>query len=206
MKNKEIPFDEFAKMIKSEINDYKGEHLAPTREESPLHDLSGTYPDDIYSSKAVLYYGTYGGNQIDREAIACIQRRRNRPTLSVTVYRAVPYEKTNAEKIALLKKQQAYILKRGKIPTGVSTKLNRSDYYEFLDESIGKLEALPEVKKPKLKINDGDWVSLTKGYCREHGRDHLNNEYKIISKSVMVKELNTDGNSIHEWGYNKSID
>ena len=33
------------------------------------------------------------------------------------------------------------------------------------------------------------------------GEAHLNGKYKIISKSVPAKHLFTDGNSVHELGY-----
>jgi hypothetical protein len=44
-------------------------------------------------------------------------------------------------------------------------------------------------------------VTINKEYAKEHGRDNLRNNYKIISKTVSSKFLFTDGNSIHEWGY-----
>jgi len=54
----------------------------------------------------------------------------------------------------------------------------------------------------KIKINAGDWVSISSSYAKEHGRYNLRDNYKILSKTVTAKELCTDANSIHEWGYN----
>lgn len=56
----------------------------------------------------------------------------------------------------------------------------------------------PDVKE----INAGDWVTINKNYAREHGESTLGGEYKILSKIVNANKLYTDGNSIHEWGYN----
>ena len=35
----------------------------------------------------------------------------------------------------------------------------------------------------------------------EHGKDHLKNKFKIVTKTVKAKDLYTDGNSLSEWGY-----
>lgn len=49
-------------------------------------------------------------------------------------------------------------------------------------------------------IGNGDWVTTSKRYAHEHGEAHLNDDYKIVSRQVLAKQLFTDGNSIHEWG------
>jgi len=48
-------------------------------------------------------------------------------------------------------------------------------------------------------INPGDWVATT----REYAVDHLGTEknWHILTKKVKAKDIATDGNSIHEWGY-----
>lgn len=52
------------------------------------------------------------------------------------------------------------------------------------------------------KINKGDWVATTRKYAKDHGESvHGKDNYKILSKTVTAKDLFTDGNSIHEWGY-----
>ena len=51
------------------------------------------------------------------------------------------------------------------------------------------------------KIAPGDWVTTSMKYAREHGRDNLRNNYKIIKKSVYARDLYTDGDSLDEWGY-----
>ena len=52
------------------------------------------------------------------------------------------------------------------------------------------------------KINLGDWVTVNKKYAIAHGKSTLQNKYAILSAIVPAKTLFTDGNSIHEWGYN----
>lgn len=61
-------------------------------------------------------------------------------------------------------------------------------------------DAAPYPKNQSL-IKRGDWVTQTKEYAHDHGRNNLNDNYKIVSKTVNARDLYTDGNSIHEWGY-----
>lgn len=53
-------------------------------------------------------------------------------------------------------------------------------------------------------INPGDWVTLSRDYAKTHGESVLNKNYKILSKKVKAKELWTNADSIHEFGYNPS--
>jgi hypothetical protein len=53
-------------------------------------------------------------------------------------------------------------------------------------------------------INAGDWVTPNKLYAKDHGDGPLGGEYKIVSKKVRAKDIYTDGNSIHEFGYDPS--
>ena len=53
-------------------------------------------------------------------------------------------------------------------------------------------------------INNGDWVSLSKTYAKEHGESALNDDYRIISQKVKANELFTNGDSINEFGYFKT--
>ena len=70
--------------------EYSGSHTAPDRESgAPLHDMSSIYPEDIYSSNAVRYYGHYGDRR-DAAAIGIIQRFRGKPDQMLLIYRAVP--------------------------------------------------------------------------------------------------------------------
>jgi hypothetical protein len=57
----------------------------------------------------------------------------------------------------------------------------------------------------KAEINRGDWVTINKDYAVSHGESVLGGEYKILSKMVKAKDIHTDGNSIHEWGYDPEV-
>ena len=72
---------------------YRGQHTAPGPDfGAPLHDLTGggqMYPADVYSEKAVQYYGS-GNRKADTEAFNLAKRVRGNPDAEVTMYRAVP--------------------------------------------------------------------------------------------------------------------
>lgn len=189
-------------IIKEELQDYVGSHSAPAKEDNaPMYDVSGIYPDDFYSSKALRQYGHGEGD--DALAISIIQSAHNKPNMPIKIYRAVPYVKTNQEQINDYYDQLKYIQKYGRIPSGINSPMNKSDYYDMVSNEIDRLKELPEENNDnRLKINNGDWVTITPSYAREHGKGNLGNKFKIISKTVPAKMLYTDGNSIHEWGYN----
>jgi hypothetical protein len=54
------------------------------------------------------------------------------------------------------------------------------------------------------EINPGDWVTQSAGYAKNHGRHPTDpsQDMPVISKKVRAGELTTEGNSIHEWGWN----
>lgn len=133
---------ERARQQAQEADTYKMQHTAPTREDNPSGDnLTDTFGDDIYSGRALQYFGT--GSSYDQKAINIIQGMRNKPNKPVTIYRAVP--------------------------------------------------------KDVKSINASDWVTTTK----EYAQDHMEGEegWHILSKKVKAKDIATDGNSIHEFGY-----
>ena len=49
------------------------------------------------------------------------------------------------------------------------------------------------------KINTGDWITIN----RKYAKDHMEGEegWKIIQKTVSARDIYTNGDSIHEWGY-----
>jgi hypothetical protein len=72
-------------------NEYKGSHKAPNKfRGAPLHDLTQIYPDDIYSNKAVAYYGDRATDYSDRLSISIMQSTKDKPEANVKIYRAVP--------------------------------------------------------------------------------------------------------------------
>jgi len=191
-----------------ENEDYRGTHQPPTKEDAPLHDLTNTYPDDIYGPNGARYYG-HGDPNIDNYTISIIQSARNKPNMQVKIYRAMPKVLSSQEKINDLEKQKKYIQKTGKIPPAAmdylgsaSSYFNPSKYYEILNKELEKINSKPLVEKEKIKINSGDWVSINRQYAVEHGQSSLRNNYRILTKTVPARTLFTNGDSIHEWGYN----
>lgn len=58
------------------------------------------------------------------------------------------------------------------------------------------------VPKGVKDINPGDWITINKNYAASHGNSWVEDgQYDIISKKVKAKDVVTDGNSIHEFGY-----
>jgi hypothetical protein len=68
------------------------------------------------------------------------------------------------------------------------------------DAEVTMYRAVPKDEKI-TDINKGDWVTLSKDYAKTHGESVLDNKYKILSKKVKAKELWTNADSIHEFGY-----
>jgi hypothetical protein len=64
------------------------------------------------------------------------------------------------------------------------------------DKEITIYRALPKGVKD---INAGDWVTTTREYAEQHAK--YDPDYVVISKKVKAKDIATDGNSIHEFGY-----
>lgn len=62
---------------------------SPSEDNARLYDLTQTFPDDIYSSNAIRYYGN-PNNLADIESNEIIQEARGNPDMEVTIYRAVP--------------------------------------------------------------------------------------------------------------------
>ncbi|MCK4820443.1 hypothetical protein KA005_32060, partial [bacterium] len=120
--------------------------------------------------------------------------------LGITIYRAIPKAITAQEKINDLEEQKRHILKRGKIPPGVETGLDSSEYYDSISEEIDKLKSEKEIDEKRPTINAGDWVTINKQYARDHGKRQFG-RYRIVQKTVKASEIFTTGDSIHEWGY-----
>ena len=186
------------------VGSYRGQHTAPMKGEgaAPLHDLAQIYPDDIYSSKAAQYYGHFGDAR-DNEAVWLMQQAKSKPNMPVTMYRAVPKEPTTLDQIKQLEKEMAAFMKRGTVPD--TTRLKGSDWYNDAYAKLSALKSAPAQEvAAKPIINNGDWVTLSRQYAKEHGESALNGKYRIISKKVPARKLFTDGNSIQEFGYDES--
>jgi hypothetical protein len=182
---------------------YHGSHRAPGKEPGTSMDncTPNIWPEDFYSNKAVQYYGS--GYPEDAEAIRIIQSARNKPGFRVKIYRTVPKYITNQDKVNKYIKEKAYILKTGKLPQHADrSDLNKSEYYDWIDEEITRIQALNEAAVGRVGINPGDWVTITRRYAVDHGEAHLDGQHRLITKTVPAGTLYTDGNSVQEWGYN----
>jgi hypothetical protein len=63
--------------------------------------------------------------------------------------------------------------------------------------------AVPCEVRPRA-IRQGDWVSTSRAYARQHGK-HRSDPAKdmcVLSAQTSASCLHTDGNSLAEWGYN----
>jgi len=195
------------KLYYENSEDYRGQHQAPTAGEgsAPLWNLTQIYPDDIYSSKAVQYYGD--GSSLDGQAISIMHSCQNKPNNKIAIYRAVPNIESTEEKINRLYKEKAYILKRGNGNPSINKQMDKlgihniSKYFNHIYDELKKLELLPPSTKNKLSINKGDWVTTVRQYAVDHGESALLGDYKILKKIVPAKHLFTDANSIFEFGY-----
>lgn len=190
--------------------EYAGEHSAPAREEgASLDNTENIYPDDMYTGsldQAIQYYGEAGPS--DWSAISTIRQFKDKPNATLTVYRAVP--KTASEKkLEEIDKSIRHMTKLAFTQSPPSdapeyiNEIHRKNGYKA-DTTLGMLYEIREgiAKNQKgYKINPGDWVTTVKSYAVEHGKAHLNNDYKVLKKKVKAKDLFTDGNSIYEWGW-----
>ena len=191
------------------MEDYKGEHKAPGIGETPLWDLTiNGYPEDIYSVDGARLYGEK--SQSDYQVLSLIKSLRNKPNARVTIYRAIPkstFPISIDEKLKNIEKEMKYILKYGKLPKNPTHKgIGRYEYFDVIYNEKEELLKLLNKKTSKTKIkkptiNSGDWVTIYRPYAVFHGQDNLNNQYKIIKKTVKAKEVFTDCNSLYEWGY-----
>jgi hypothetical protein len=197
-----------------EVQEYVGVHTAPNKEDSPMHDLTDTYSDDIYSDKGAYYYGDNGVDYMDNQSLSIIKYAKGKPNARIKIYRAVPdINKETNKKIKELNDIILYHDKFDFFPMKNNLIYELQNKYDIekytydeqqkliLDDIYSQRNELKKLLKP-LKINDGDWVTINLDYAKEHGVNNLNRKYKILTKTVLAKNLYTDGNSLHEWGYN----
>jgi len=201
------------KIYKIAQSDYKGDHTSPCPGcGATMNDLTNVYPDDIYSSDGARLYG--GNDPEAYRSISIIQSAKGRPNKSITIYRAVPdfnYE-VNKE-LKVLYNLRWYYSKFKFFPVGdaiiekIEAKYPIEQYgYDQMNKLVlsdldSKIAELESKRQKKLKINAGDWVTISRNYAKEHGDSNLGGKYKILSKTVKASQLWTEGDSLYEWGY-----
>lgn len=65
--------------------------------------------------------------------------------------------------------------------------------------------AVPKSIKER-NVRNGDWVTLSESYAKQHGNHALEGNYRIIKEEVPAENLYWDGNDINEWGYDDRND
>jgi len=140
--------------IAKESPDYQGYHGAPIDPDyhSPLHDMTGMYPDDLYSHMGPRYYGDGSNIARDHHSHGIIMGAKGNPDAEIMVFRTVPHEVEGNQ------------------------------------------------------INPGDWVTISRGYALDHGQRFGHGKmgeggFKLLKKKVKAKDLFSEGNSLHEYGW-----
>jgi len=207
------------KIAQLQEEDYKGMHTAPNKSSgAPLHDLSLIYPDDIYSPMAAKYYSHYGkDNPIGFQTINIIQDAKNKPNKNVKIYRAVPdinfnitQEIKNLSDIIIYFNTYNFFPMNNQIIHELQDKYPIEQFpYDKQQEKVrqdiyNQISQLEKNKQNDFKINQGDWVTINRTYAKEHGESNVSGKYKIISKTVKVSDIYTEGDSLYEWGYDPS--
>ena len=189
------------------IEEYRGEHQAPSRDDGvgvPLHNTTGVYPADLYGPNGLHYYGDKT-DPIDQESYRHTVRLKGKPEAPVKIYRAVPHEPSSQEKLAKLESDMAAYQRRRTLPKDAGT-TNGSQWYDNAYDLREKLRTQPIEPAPSTAtINPGDWVTPSRAYAKLHGDSVLRGKYKILSKTVKAKDVFTNGDSLNEWGYDPEI-
>jgi len=216
--------EEYKNILKEET-DYRGEHEAPSRDYgSPLHDVTEMFGNDFYDlsvNEIARQFG--GGTNYDYKTASIIKSYHNKPNAKIKIFRAVPdLNKENKDKQKDLLFIVRFYDKFNFYPTTgkykkyaeivheyeniIKNENNDIDYdslqneiYKRIYVDIQKLEST----KTKLTINHGDWVSIIREYAVDHGKNNLNNNYVILTKTVKAKDIYTEG-YMEEWGYDPS--
>ena len=177
---KELGINNIPVIVYGLVESYQGHHTAPTKQSSaPLHNLTGIYPDDIYSIDGLRYYGD-GDTIADRESLSVIRYAKGNPNASVKIYRAVPNANAvidkkinNLNKLIGFKDTYGFFPLKDPLADQYKNKYWNDhigydkDYENKMINDINKdIEILTAKRQPNLTINAGDWVTLSKAYAK----------------------------------------
>ncbi len=163
--------------------DYRMEHSAPNSKDEisqSVDNLSGLYPDDLYSNKGYQYYGS-GYDSMDRKAWEILKRVKGNPDAKVTIYRAYPKDTggtiTNGDWVTIVRD---YAVEHGEANLDgdyqiVSKDVKASEVFTNADSLLeqGYDNGLSEVVNDKKKIkldelitydDDGEIIPLSKRF------------------------------------------
>lgn len=93
---------------------------------------------------------------------------------------------------------------------------NRKESVNAINNALSSIEkdgkamvaiyrAVPKSIK-ESNVRNGDWVTLSESYAKQHGNYALEGNYRIIKEEVPAENLYWDGNDINEWGYDDRND
>ena len=93
---------------------------------------------------------------------------------------------------------------------------NRKESVNAINNALSSIEkdgkamvtiyrAVPKSIK-ESNVRNGDWVTLSESYAKQHGNHALEGNYRIIKEEVPAENLYWDGNDINEWGYDDRND
>ena len=68
------------------------------------------------------------------------------------------------------------------------------------DKMVSIYRAVPSGAKG-AEISAGDWVTVNRNYAKDHGEGPLLGDYVIIERRVRARDIYTNGDSIHEFGF-----
>lgn len=68
------------------------------------------------------------------------------------------------------------------------------------DKMVSIYRAVPSGAKG-AKISAGDWVTVNRNYAKDHGEGVLRGDYVIIERRVPARDIYTNGDSLHEFGF-----
>lgn len=71
------------------------------------------------------------------------------------------------------------------------------------EEDVVVYRTVPKDLKA-TKIEDGDWITFSKTYAKQHGESRFDGDYKIITQKANPKDVWWDVNDINEWGYDSN--
>lgn len=95
---------------------------------------------------------------------------------------------------------------------GTSYDMNSYDVIRACKNRPNKMVRVYRAVPPHVKgrgdkvIQHGDWVTPSRGYALDHVKHALNGKGRVLSKVVKARHLYTSGDSIHELGYDTTLD
>lgn len=84
---------------------------------------------------------------------------------------------------------------------------NNKEWLKETTEQLDKARNNPDAEitiyraTPGNKINEGDWVSLSKKYVEAHNEGQLDGKGNILEMKVPAKDVQFAGDTLEEWGY-----